>query len=122
MGRNKEKISLPLSRRRRTKQNMKKFTAAATLPPPRTIFPMMMGILFFSSSTLALAKPSSRAISDSEISDRKNACYADIDSGLRGERCRSSMIAKENCALKCVSPLCYELIYESDPFVREFLA
>ncbi|CAL5195365.1 unnamed protein product [Lathyrus oleraceus] len=25
------------------------------------------------------------------------------------------MIARENCALRCLSPSCYELIYESDP-------
>ncbi|KAG6393285.1 hypothetical protein SASPL_147522 [Salvia splendens] len=36
-------------------------------------------------------------------------------SGLWGELCSSSTIAKENCALRCLSPICYELIYESDP-------
>ncbi|KAF3447575.1 hypothetical protein FNV43_RR12762 [Rhamnella rubrinervis] len=46
---------------------------------------------------------------------RKNQCYADIESGLWGQQCTSSMIAKENCALRCLSPACYELIYESDP-------
>ncbi|TKY68800.1 chaperone protein DnaJ [Spatholobus suberectus] len=30
-------------------------------------------------------------------------------------QCKSSMIARENCALRCLSPACYELIYESDP-------
>ncbi|XP_073064905.1 uncharacterized protein [Primulina eburnea] len=54
-------------------------------------------------------------ISDSEIKEKKNECYADIESGLWGQQCTSSMIAKENCALRCLSPVCYELIYESDP-------
>ncbi|KAI3739419.1 hypothetical protein L2E82_29823 [Cichorium intybus] len=35
--------------------------------------------------------------------------------GYWGKQCKSSMVAKENCAVKCLSPACYELIYESDP-------
>ncbi|KAI0514169.1 hypothetical protein KFK09_010204 [Dendrobium nobile] len=54
-------------------------------------------------------------ILDEEISERKQACYADIDSGLWGTQCRSTLIEKENCALKCTSAVCYELIYGSDP-------
>uniref|UniRef100_A0A5B7BR19 Uncharacterized protein n=1 Tax=Davidia involucrata TaxID=16924 RepID=A0A5B7BR19_DAVIN len=61
-----------------------------------------------------LAK-SRRPVSDIEIRERKNQCYADIESGLWGWQCKSSMIAKENCALRCLSPACYELVYESDP-------
>ncbi|XP_038996019.1 uncharacterized protein LOC120120456, partial [Hibiscus syriacus] len=45
----------------------------------------------------------------------QNGSFFDIDSGLWGGHCKSSSIAKENCALKCLSPTCYELIYESDP-------
>lgn len=73
-------------------------------------------ILQFLSSfpSTALAK-SPRPISDNEIREKKNTCYADIESGLWGWQCKSSMIAKENCALRCLSPVCYELIYESDP-------
>lgn len=41
-----------------------------------------------------------------------------VNSGLWGGQCKSSMIAKENCALRCLSPACYELVYEGDP-VRE---
>uniref|UniRef100_A0A6N2LR00 Uncharacterized protein n=1 Tax=Salix viminalis TaxID=40686 RepID=A0A6N2LR00_SALVM len=52
---------------------------------------------------------------DVEIRQIKNECYADIESGLWGQQCKTSMTAKENCALKCLSPICYELIYESDP-------
>ncbi|KAJ0089017.1 hypothetical protein Patl1_32537 [Pistacia atlantica] len=52
---------------------------------------------------------------DSEIRQKKLECYANIESGLWGPKCKSSMIAKENCALRCLSPTCYELIYESDP-------
>ncbi|KAL2234279.1 UNVERIFIED_CONTAM: hypothetical protein Sindi_1160100 [Sesamum indicum] len=54
-------------------------------------------------------------ISEAEIRQKKNDCYADIESGLWGQQCKSSIIAKENCALRCLSPVCYELIYESDP-------
>ncbi|KAI4312585.1 hypothetical protein MLD38_037390 [Melastoma candidum] len=43
---------------------------------------------------------------------RKNDCYAVVESGLWGWQCKSSAIAKENCALKCLSPACYELVYE----------
>lgn len=39
----------------------------------------------------------------------------DGKTGLWGWQCKSSMIAKENCVLKCLSPACYELVYESDP-------
>ncbi|KAF3542111.1 hypothetical protein F2Q69_00018965 [Brassica cretica] len=38
-----------------------------------------------------------------------------VNSGLWGWQCKASAIAKENCALRCLSPVCYELIYESDP-------
>nr|CAD1832575.1 unnamed protein product [Ananas comosus var. bracteatus] len=64
---------------------------------------------------LALSKSSPRPITDDEIREKKNACYADIESGLWGWKCRASVIAKENCALLCLSPRCYELIYEDDP-------
>ncbi|KAL2319388.1 hypothetical protein Fmac_028357 [Flemingia macrophylla] len=64
-------------------------------------------------STL-LAK-STRSISDAQIRKNKLQCYDDIDSGLWGSMCKSSMIVRENCALRCLSPACYELIYESDP-------
>ncbi|KAL1195486.1 hypothetical protein V5N11_030757 [Cardamine amara subsp. amara] len=56
-----------------------------------------------------------RPISDVEIRTKKSECYADIESGLWGWGCKSSAIAKENCALRCLSPVCYQLIYESDP-------
>ncbi|RXH93180.1 hypothetical protein DVH24_013756 [Malus domestica] len=52
---------------------------------------------------------------DIETRQKKSQCYADIQSGLWGWQCKSSLIAKENCALRCLSPTCYELIYESDP-------
>ncbi|CAA6669512.1 unnamed protein product [Spirodela intermedia] len=48
--------------------------------------------------------------SDAEIREKKNACYADIE-----RWCRSSTVSKENCALRCLSPTCYELVYGSDP-------
>lgn len=43
-------------------------------------------------------------------------------SGLWGPVCKSSMTAKENCALRCLSPTCYELIYEGDPVYLDLLA
>ncbi|RDY14854.1 Glutamate--tRNA ligase, chloroplastic/mitochondrial [Mucuna pruriens] len=58
---------------------------------------------------------SSHPISDAQVRKNKLQCYTDIDSGLWGWTCKSSMIARENCALRCLSPACYELIYESDP-------
>ncbi|CAL9053320.1 uncharacterized protein LOC135671857 [Musa acuminata AAA Group] len=64
---------------------------------------------------VALAKSSLRPITDIEVREKKQACYADIESGLWGSRCRWSIIDKENCALRCLSPVCFQLIYESDP-------
>ncbi|KAK1583637.1 hypothetical protein Q3G72_025723 [Acer saccharum] len=66
------------------------------------------------SSSPVLAK-SRRPVSDSETRQKKQDCYADIESGLWGPQCKSSMIATENCALWCLSPPCYDLVYKSDP-------
>ncbi|BBG97087.1 hypothetical protein Prudu_006101, partial [Prunus dulcis] len=52
---------------------------------------------------------------DIETRQKKNQCYADIESGLWGWQCKASLIAKENCAVRCLSSTCYELVYESDP-------
>ncbi|KAF5735280.1 hypothetical protein HS088_TW15G00781 [Tripterygium wilfordii] len=67
------------------------------------------------SVTPTLLAKSRRPISDSEVRQKKMDCYADIESGLWGLKCKSSSVAKENCALRCLSPQCYELVYESDP-------
>ncbi|KZV56243.1 hypothetical protein F511_13160 [Dorcoceras hygrometricum] len=75
---------------------------------------IILWALIFLCSEQVFAK-SRVPISDSEIREKKNQCYADIESGLWGQQCTSSMITKENCALRCLSPVCYELIYESDP-------
>ncbi|KAI4312565.1 hypothetical protein MLD38_037370 [Melastoma candidum] len=75
---------------------------------------LLSTLLLEPSPTLANSK-SRTPISDVEIRQRKNDCYADVESGLWGWQCKSSAIAKENCALKCLSPACYELVYESDP-------
>ncbi|KAK6918089.1 Protein of unknown function DUF4787 [Dillenia turbinata] len=65
---------------------------------------------------LSAAKSRRRPISvDAEIKVKKDECYADIESGLWGWECKSSTTAKENCALQCLSPSCYELVYKSDP-------
>ncbi|XP_030966387.1 uncharacterized protein LOC115987077 [Quercus lobata] len=74
---------------------------------------LIISILLLSSST-AFAK-SRRPISDAETRQKKNECYADIESGMWGWQCKSSVVDKENCALKCLSPSCYELVYGSDP-------
>ncbi|XP_054779721.1 uncharacterized protein LOC129287545 isoform X2 [Prosopis cineraria] len=81
--------------------------------------PLAFLILFLTLSTFycssqVLAK-SRRPITEAETRQKKLQCYADIDSGLWGWQCKSSMISRENCALRCLSPACYELIYESDP-------
>ncbi|XP_022718673.1 uncharacterized protein LOC111276950 [Durio zibethinus] len=77
---------------------------------------ILLVILLSSANFLPSVLAKSRnPITDSEIKKKKSECYADIDSGLWGGQCKSSSIAKENCALKCLSLACYELIYESDP-------
>ncbi|KAI4312570.1 hypothetical protein MLD38_037375 [Melastoma candidum] len=58
-------------------------------------------------------------VEDVDIRQRKNDCYADVESGLWGWQCKPSAIAKENCVLKCLSPACYELVYESDPLEED---
>ncbi|KAI7735095.1 hypothetical protein M8C21_014897 [Ambrosia artemisiifolia] len=67
------------------------------------------------SSLQVLSKSSRRPISDTEVREKKQNCYSEVELGYWGAQCKSSMVAKENCALKCLSPACYELIYESDP-------
>ncbi|KAG8391391.1 hypothetical protein BUALT_Bualt01G0182800 [Buddleja alternifolia] len=80
----------------------------------RKTFMVIFWAVFLLCSHEVLAK-SRVPISETEIKQKKNDCYADIESGLWGQQCKSSVIDKENCALRCLSPVCYELIYESDP-------
>ncbi|XP_015895892.2 uncharacterized protein LOC107429667 isoform X2 [Ziziphus jujuba] len=75
---------------------------------------LLLLMLFLLLSPTVLAK-SRRPITEIETRQRKNKCYADIESGMWGQQCKSSTITKENCALRCLSPACYEIIYESDP-------
>ncbi|XP_061360102.1 uncharacterized protein LOC133304145 [Gastrolobium bilobum] len=82
-------------------------------PRNSLVFLLIISSLLFSSSPLLAKSP--YPISDAEVRQKKLQCYADIDSGMWGWQCKSSMIARENCALRCLSPACYELIYESDP-------
>ncbi|XP_062213515.1 uncharacterized protein LOC133914428 [Phragmites australis] len=63
----------------------------------------------------AAAKSSRRPITDTEIRQKKEACYTDVENGLWGWACRSSPTEKENCVLRCLSPECYDLIYGGDP-------
>ncbi|KAK4270542.1 hypothetical protein QN277_023565 [Acacia crassicarpa] len=79
-----------------------------------TFLILLLTLSIFVCSSQVLAK-SRRPITDAETRQKKLQCYADIDSGLWGGQCKSSMISRENCALRCLSPACYELIYESDP-------
>ncbi|XP_058194800.1 uncharacterized protein LOC131311380 [Rhododendron vialii] len=72
-------------------------------------------MIFLSMAPNQTLAKSARPILDTEIREKKNQCYADVESGLWGGQCKSSMIAKENCALRCLSPACYELVYEGDP-------
>ncbi|CAA0827156.1 Unknown protein [Striga hermonthica] len=78
------------------------------------LFPAIIFAVLLLCSDAVQAK-SRVPITDTEIQQKKNDCYEDIESGLWGQQCKSSTIAKENCALRCLSPVCYELIYESDP-------
>ncbi|KAK6804205.1 hypothetical protein RDI58_001989 [Solanum bulbocastanum] len=75
---------------------------------------IIFSLLFLSSSHTVLSK-SRRPISDAEIREKKLQCYADIESGLWGQKCIATAVDKENCALQCLSPVCYERVYESDP-------
>lgn len=63
---------------------------------------------------LCRGKYDRQVVSDKDMARKKEACYADIDNWLWGRACRSSWIAKENCALRCVSPACYNTIYGQD--------
>nr|XP_008376075.2 uncharacterized protein LOC103439310 isoform X2 [Malus domestica] len=76
---------------------------------------LILLLVFLHFSPINTNAKSRRPISDIETRQKKSQCYADIQSGLWGWQCKSSLIAKENCALRCLSPTCYELIYESDP-------
>ncbi|XP_047336273.1 uncharacterized protein LOC124939861 [Impatiens glandulifera] len=79
---------------------------------PNCVFWMLLFLLIAPLDVLAKSR---QPISEAEVRELKNQCYADIESGLWGWDCKSSTIAKENCALKCLSPTCFELIYETDP-------
>ncbi|KAG9139117.1 hypothetical protein Leryth_025415 [Lithospermum erythrorhizon] len=72
----------------------------------------MISIILLSDTILAKSRI---PISDAEIRLKKQQCYEDIESGLWGQQCKTTTIEKENCALRCLSPACYELIYMSDP-------
>ncbi|XP_010558685.1 PREDICTED: uncharacterized protein LOC104827245 [Tarenaya hassleriana] len=89
-------------------------TMETSRAPSSSVF-VFCFLLFLSLSFVPSVLSKSRPISDEEIRQKKNECYADIESGLWGWQCKSSSTAKENCALRCLSPPCYELIYESDP-------
>ncbi|KAH9320672.1 hypothetical protein KI387_015311, partial [Taxus chinensis] len=78
------------------------------------LYSLFVIVLFWCSSEV-LAGNSPRPISDEEIRQKKTACYEDIQSGLWGWHCKSSSTAKENCALQCLSSVCYEHIYGDDP-------
>ncbi|CAJ2664869.1 unnamed protein product [Trifolium pratense] len=88
---------------------------ATTISPQNrnSVFISLLLIFIFCFSPLP-AK-SIHPITDVQVRNNKLQCYTDIDSGLWGSQCKTSMIARENCALRCLSPSCYELIYESDP-------
>ncbi|PKU62107.1 uncharacterized protein LOC110101784 [Dendrobium catenatum] len=86
------------------------------LPTPLCfLFNCSLVLLLISSCTPSALSATRHPISEAEIREKKNACYADIESGLWGWKCRSSITEKENCALRCLSSACYQLIYESDP-------
>ncbi|KAJ8573480.1 hypothetical protein K7X08_009991 [Anisodus acutangulus] len=79
----------------------------------KLILLVIFSVVLLSSSPTVLAKR--HPISDAEIREKKLQCYADIESGLWGEKCKATAVDKENCALQCLSPVCYERVYQSDP-------
>lgn len=85
------------------------------LRPLRALAFLLLSLLLLLLAAPAVLAKSRIPISDNEIRQKKSECYTDVESGLWGWQCKSSMIAKENCALKCLSPTCYEIVYESDP-------
>ncbi|CAA7406474.1 unnamed protein product [Spirodela intermedia] len=82
---------------------------------PAAAFAPLLVVVLLCSGLWGVSAKSPSPITDAEIREKKNACYADIESGLWGWQCRSSTVSKENCALRCLSPTCYELVYGSDP-------
>eukprot|EP01018_Ginkgo_biloba_P008003 Gb_19036 [translate_table: standard] len=80
----------------------------------RLITCLLVFLLFYCISVASAGK-SPRPISDQEVREKKDLCYADIENGMWGWQCKSSAIAKENCALRCLSPVCYDHIYDDDP-------
>ncbi|XP_076935456.1 uncharacterized protein LOC143602123 [Bidens hawaiensis] len=72
--------------------------------------------IMFICSIQVLSKSSRHPISDTEIREKKQNCYAEVELGYWGAKCKSSMVKKKLIVLlQCLSPACYELIYESDP-------
>eukprot|EP00250_Pteridium_aquilinum_P003249 c13570_g1_i2 orf=114-476(-) len=60
-------------------------------------------------------KPGARfPVAETEFLKKKAVCLDNINNGLWGSHCKSSDIAKENCALQCISDTCYEKIYGQD--------
>ncbi|KAA0049118.1 Protein OS-9 [Cucumis melo var. makuwa] len=76
---------------------------------------ILLGFIFSLLTTHTVIAKSRRPVTDAETRQKKQECYADIESGLWGWQCRSSTTEKENCALRCLSPTCYDLVYGSDP-------
>ncbi|KAG6582506.1 hypothetical protein SDJN03_22508, partial [Cucurbita argyrosperma subsp. sororia] len=78
-------------------------------------FLLVLGFIFSLLSTHTVLAKSRRPVTDAETRQKKQDCYADIESGLWGWQCKSSATEKENCALRCLSPTCYDIVYGSDP-------
>ncbi|KAL9303493.1 hypothetical protein ACSQ67_020756 [Phaseolus vulgaris] len=97
------------------------------IPTPNFFLSLLLISSLFCPTLLA---KSSHPISDFEVRKNKMQCYADID-GYADIYSQVHLVllflwvvglvvqiisdSKENCALRCLSPACYELIYESDP-------
>ncbi|KAJ7538682.1 hypothetical protein O6H91_11G059100 [Diphasiastrum complanatum] len=64
---------------------------------------------------LAVSADATLVMTEKDLTMKKHACYTDIDSGLWGRFCTSSSVERENCALRCISLACYNLIYADDP-------
>eukprot|EP00271_Cylindrocystis_brebissonii_P020787 TRINITY_DN705_c0_g1_i1.p1 TRINITY_DN705_c0_g1~~TRINITY_DN705_c0_g1_i1.p1 ORF type:complete len:138 (+),score=8.07 TRINITY_DN705_c0_g1_i1:357-770(+) len=58
-------------------------------------------------------KPTTLAL-DLKLREGKAKCLDDIGRGILGAACKASPIARENCALRCGAPACYEEVYGTD--------
>ena len=60
------------------------------------------------------ASPSNAITIPSPLFDRES-CAQSCCSAFYGSECKASSMARENCAMRCVAPECYDKAYSDDP-------